>query len=107
MVITEEITNIKNALVEALPIEKLYLFGSYAYGRPTENSDYDFYVLISGDGLKPLDAKIRARRSLSNINRNRDTDILADYIERFEERSKFNTLERKIANEGVVLYKRR
>jgi len=106
MVITEEITSIKNALIEALPVERLYLFGSYAYGKPTESSDYDFYVLISDGGLKPLDAKIQARRSLSNINRNRDTDILADYIERFEERSKFNTLERKIANEGVVLYER-
>ena len=106
MVITEEITNIKNALVEALPVERLYLFGSYAYGSPTENSDYDFYILISSDGLKPIDAKIRARRSLSNINRNRDTDILADYIDRFEERSKFNTLERKIANYGVILYER-
>jgi predicted nucleotidyltransferase len=42
MVITEEITNIMNALVEALPVERVYLFGSYAYGRPTDNSDYDF-----------------------------------------------------------------
>ena len=106
MLITDEITRIKNALIEALPVERLYLFGSYAYGEPTEESDYDFYVLISNDGIKPLDAKIKARRSLSNIDRSKDTDILADYWERFEERSKFNTLERKIANEGVVLYER-
>ena len=106
MVITDEITNIKNALIEALPVERIYLFGSYAYGEPTEDSDYDLYVLISGGVIKPLDAKIKARRSLSNINRSRDTDILADYAERFEERSKFNTLERKIVNEGVVLYDR-
>jgi len=33
MVITEEITNIMNALVEALPDERLYLSGSYAYGK--------------------------------------------------------------------------
>jgi len=106
MVISDEIINIKNAIIEALPVDRLYLFGSYAYGKPTEDSDYDFYVLISGDAIKPLDAKIKARRSLSNINRSRDTDIFADYTERFEERSKFNTLERKIANEGVILYER-
>jgi len=106
MVITDEITKIKNALIDALPIERLYLFGSHAYGEPTEDSDYDFYVLISNDGIKPLDAKIKARRSLSEIDRSRDTDILADYQDRFEERSKYNTLERKIANEGVVLYER-
>jgi predicted nucleotidyltransferase len=74
----------------------LYLFGSYAYGTPTAESDYDFYVLISEGELKPIDAKIKARRSLSNIDRRRDADVLADYKDRFEARSKYNTLERKI-----------
>ena len=106
MVMTDEITEIKNAIIKAFPVEKLYLFGSYAYGTPTEDSDYDFYVLIPAGGIKPIDARIKARRSLSNISRSRDTDILADYKDRFEERSKYNTLERKIAKEGVVLYER-
>jgi len=44
--------------------------------------------------------------SLSGIKRNRDADVLADYSDRFEDRSKYNTLERKIAREGVVLYER-
>ena len=101
-----EIENIKNALLDALHIERLYLFGSYAYGEPTEDSDYDFYVLISNDGIKPIDAKIKARRSLSTIKRSKDTDILADYKDRFDERSKYNTLERKIAKEGIILYER-
>jgi len=106
VVLSNEITQIKNAIIEALPVERLYLFGSYAYGTPTTDSDYDFYVLISEGELKPIDAKIKARRSLSNIDRSKDTDILADYKDRFEARSKFNTLERKIAREGVVLYER-
>ena len=106
MVINEEIIQIRNAIIEALPVEKLYLFGSYAYGTPTEDSDYDFFVLIPNGNLKPIDAKIMARRSLSGIIRNKDSDILADYKNRFEERSKYNTLERKIAREGVVLYER-
>jgi predicted nucleotidyltransferase len=71
---------IKNALVEALPVERLYLFGFYAYGTPTVESDYDFYVLLPEGELKPIDAKIKARHSLSNIDRCRDTDILADYV---------------------------
>ena len=106
MVITEEIQSIINALVAELPVEKLYLFGSHAYGTPTDDSDYDFYLLIPNDGIKPIDAKINARRSLSRINRKRDTDILADYRTRFEERSKYNTLERKVATQGVLLYER-
>ena len=106
MVITDEIRQIRNAIIAALPVEKLYLFGSYAYGLPTEGSDYDFYVLIPDGGIKPIDAKIKFRHSLSGIIRHKDTDILADYKGRFEERSKYNTLERKIAREGVVLYER-
>jgi len=102
----DEITQIKNAIIEALPIDKLYLFGSYAYGTPNEDSDYDFYILLPYGGIKPIDARIKARRSLSGIKRKKDTDILADYSDRFEERRKYNTLERKIANEGVVLYER-
>ena len=106
MIITDEITQIKNAIINALPVEKLYLFGSYAYGTPTESSDYDFYMLLPDGVIKPIDAKIKARRSLSGIVRHKDTDILADYKDRFEERSKYNTLERKIAREGIVLYER-
>jgi predicted nucleotidyltransferase len=106
MVITEEMQNIVNVLIEELPIEKLYLFGSYAYGTPTDDSDYDFYVLIPSGGIKPIDAKINARRSLSRIARKRNTDILTDYKDRFEQRSKYNTLEKKVAKEGLLLYER-
>jgi predicted nucleotidyltransferase len=106
MVVTEEMQNIINALIEELPIEKIYLFGSHAYGTPTDDSDYDFYVLIPNGGIKPIDAKINARRSLSRIKRKKNTDILADYKDRFEERSKYNTLEKKVAMEGVLLYER-
>jgi predicted nucleotidyltransferase len=106
MVMTEEIQNIISVLIEELPIEKIYLFGSYAYGTPTEDSDYDFYVLIPNGSLKPIDARINARRSLSRIKRSRNTDILTDYKDRFDERSKYNTLEKKVAEEGVLLYER-
>ena len=106
MVITEEITQIKDAIIKSLPVEKLYLFGSYAYGTPNEESDYDFYLLIPDGGIKPIDARIKARRSLSAINPDKNADVFADYKDRFEERSKYNTLERKILREGVVLYER-
>ena len=106
MIINNEIIQIKNAILEALPVEKLYLFGSYAYGIPTEDSDYDFFVLIPIGGIKPIDAKIMARHTLSGINRSKDVDIFTDYIDRFRERSMYNTLERKIVREGVVLYER-
>ena len=105
MIITDEITQIKDAIVEALPVVRLYLFGSYAYGTPTEDSDYDFYVLIPRDcGIRPLIAAQTARCALIPLNRQTPVDILADYADRFFERSQLNTLEKTVATEGVVLY---
>ena len=47
-----DIENIKKDIVERLkPLnpEKVILFGSYAYGNPTEDSDIDLYVVTNDD----------------------------------------------------------
>ena len=106
MVLTDEIVQIRDAIIEAIPVETLYLFGSYAYGTPNANSDYDFYAVITDDTMQPFDAAVKARQSLKKINRNTAVDILADSRSRFNERKQFNTLEQKVAREGIVLYER-
>ena len=106
MEVNQEILNIAEAIKQAVPAERIYLFGSYAYGTPNEHSDYDFFMVIPDDGIKPLDAMKQARRSLRSINRKTPVDILADYQSRFSQRSQMNTLERKIAKEGMLLYER-
>ena len=97
---------IRDLIVEAIPVETLYLFGSYARGTQDENSDYDFYVIIPDGSMKPLEAALEARPSLSGMDRRTPVDILADCRSSFEERRQFNTLERRVAREGVVLYER-
>jgi len=104
--INDEIIKIKDSIVNTTPIEKLYLFGSYAYGTPNEDSDYDFFITLPDTGIKPLDAVLQARFALIPLERKIPVDIFADYQSRFDIRSKLNTLERKIANEGVLLYER-
>ena len=100
-----EITAIKDIIVNAVPIEKLYLFGSYANGIPNEDSDYDFYMVIPNDSIRPLDAINMAYLALRGLKR-KPADILAGTVDVFTRRSKGVTLERKIAREGVVLYER-
>ncbi|MFM5987359.1 MAG: nucleotidyltransferase domain-containing protein, partial [Sphaerospermopsis kisseleviana] len=39
--------DITQRLVSALNPEQVILFGSYAYGEPTEDSDVDLLVIIS------------------------------------------------------------
>ncbi|MDR2531681.1 MAG: nucleotidyltransferase domain-containing protein [Oscillospiraceae bacterium] len=41
-----EILKIKDGILSAVNVEKLYLFGSYTNGTPNEDSDYDFYIVI-------------------------------------------------------------
>ena len=106
MVTNEEILKIKDTIVSAVDVEKLYLFGSYAYGTPNKDSDYDFYMVIpNNSGIRPIDATIEAQMSLRSI-KGKAIDILAGTVEIFNRRSQGVTLERKIAREGVLLYER-
>jgi len=105
MVMTDEILQIKDTIIKTVPTEKIYLFGSYAYGTPNDNSDYDFYVVIPDGSMRPLDALGDIYMAMRGMKR-RPADILAGTTEIFERRSKQLTLERTIAEKGVVLYER-
>jgi predicted nucleotidyltransferase len=43
--LTDRINNIKESILKFVPARCIYLFGSYAYGNPTEKSDIDIYVV--------------------------------------------------------------
>ena len=49
----EELTGIISRTVTA---EQVYLFGSYAYGTPNEDSDLDLYVVIPDGSIPPAEA---------------------------------------------------
>lgn len=101
-----EIAAIADMIKNTVDCEKIYLFGSYAYGEPTEDSDLDFYVVIPDDSVRPLEARRRIYRMLGDVKRTMPVDILASRASRFEERRLLPTMERQIAGEGVVLYER-
>lgn len=48
----EKIEEIKNKIINTISPEKIILFGSYADGHPTEDSDVDFVVIWETE-LKP------------------------------------------------------
>ena len=100
-----EILTIKDRIVNAVPLERLYLFGSYANGTPNEDSDYDFYMVIPNNSMRPLDAIGEAYLAMRGM-KVRPVDILAGTAEIFLRRAEGVTLERKIAREGVILYER-
>ncbi|GHV96703.1 hypothetical protein AGMMS50293_30230 [Spirochaetia bacterium] len=105
MAINKEILEIKDVILNSVECEKIYLFGSYAYGMPTANSDYDFYVVLKDDyPEKPIIAMQTIRKSLINFDTKMPIDLLANFKTRFNYKSTQPTLERKIVREGVLLY---
>ena len=101
----DELIIIKNAIIDAVPVEKLFLFGSHANGTQHEHSDYDFYIVVPNDNIRPIDAIGDAQLAMRGM-KVKPVDILAGTVDIFNRRSKQMTIERKIAEEGVLLYER-
>ena len=49
----------------------IYLFGSYAWGKPHEDSDLDFLVVLNDDIHLNLALHIKGKQALKKINCNR------------------------------------
>ncbi|MDR1925150.1 MAG: nucleotidyltransferase domain-containing protein [Planctomycetaceae bacterium] len=104
--IPKQVYEICDRIVSCVEAEQIILFGSYAYGTPREDSDFDFYVVLPDDfPLRPLDAMLTIHRHINDTNFV-PVDILANYKNRYEELNTLPTLERKIKREGVVVYDR-
>ena len=105
MKINDDILSVKDKILETVDnCEKIILFGSYAYGTPTEKSDYDFYVVLNDNDKNPIIVMGEIYWTLAQSPIKVQVDILANYKNRFEIRSKMPTIERTIADKGVILY---
>ncbi|GHT56560.1 hypothetical protein FACS1894109_05910 [Spirochaetia bacterium] len=104
MIINDEIITIKDLIVANADCEQVYLFGSYAYGRPGTDSDYDFYVVLNDGAELPILVMQTLYRSMAGMHRRTPVDILAQYKRTFEERRALLTIERTVVNKGVLLY---
>jgi len=60
------INDIKNRIVAAVDPEKIILFGSYAYGKPSEDSDLDILVIMKSD-LPRYKRSVPIYRALAGI----------------------------------------
>jgi predicted nucleotidyltransferase len=101
---SKEISLMTEAIREAVPTEQIYLFGSFAYGSPKADSDYDFYVVLPNDSVRPTEAIRRIYKALHKVKDRRSVDVLALTKERFDDRRRLLTLEKKVADEGILVY---
>jgi predicted nucleotidyltransferase len=102
--INDEIITIKNLILENADCEQIYLFGSYAFGSPGPDSDYDFYVVLNNSSKKPILVMEDIQCILGKTGIMMPVDIIAQYKTRFDERSKLPAMEQEIVKEGTLLY---
>ena len=102
--IKNDLNIIKESVLQAVPAEAIYLFGSYAYGNPREDSDIDIYVVVP-DGTTELGELYADIIGFIRKNKGRlDLDLLMGCSSVFNRRKDGPTLERMIAQKGAVLY---
>ena len=106
--VNDEILAIKESILKSVGdnCERIILFGSHAYGTPKEESDYDVFVILKDDTEKPILVLQNIYGTLAQNPNYKTVDVLANYKSRFEARSKLPTIERTIAQKGLVLYDR-
>lgn len=104
--VSADLREICRIIVETVETEKIYLFGSFAYGTPHGDSDYDLCVIIPDGTLRPIDAMVEIRRALYPVQKT-PLDILVYRESRFRQRMCEAGMERKIGREGVLLYEGR
>ena len=102
--IQKELDIIKENVLKTVPVEAIYLFGSYAYGNPTKNSDLDIYVVIP-DSIEKNPLIVNAE-ILNNLYKKVKTpfDLLVGKSSTFNERKNGPTLQKTIAKRGVLLH---
>jgi predicted nucleotidyltransferase len=90
-------------LAEVFRPEQIWLFGSHAWGKPTEHSDMDLMVVLSDSDEQPIRRMQRAQRCLSGLGV--ATDVLVKTrreVDRY--RHLRSTLSHKIYSEGRLVY---
>jgi predicted nucleotidyltransferase len=101
MVVQKDITDLTERIVREFHPERIILFGSYAYGDPTDASDVDLLVILpfEGSGIR------KAVEILSRVSPRFPVDLLVRTTEQVRERLTWNDFFlREIMEKGKVLY---
>jgi len=101
--LTETINSIKESVLKFVPAKYIYLFGSHAYGNPTEDSDIDIYIVTPDNAGNLLDLCAKIRGDLSN-KKIFFIDLLLTRESIFDTRKENNIFEKTIYQKGKRIY---
>lgn len=102
--VKSELENLLKEINQVVGVTSIYLFGSYAYGEPTEDSDLDICIVTDDKSKRKVEIMKVIRKAIARVQ-SMPVDLLVYYNDEFNERAKSNcTLESQIFNHGVKLY---
>ena len=112
--IKDDLETLKEIILEKVPTDQIWLFGSYAYGTPHKDSDIDIYtsyfvqstsIVMKDDAqMRELDAMTEVHGGMFDRRMMKPVDILAIKRNRFDYRADKFSMENKIKKEGVKIY---
>ena len=104
---SNELDALVGIIVKTVPVDQIYLFGSFANGTPHADSDFDLYVVLKNEApmreVEAMDAIGLA--TFKNLKRNRPIDLLVHKKDKFLDRSTgISTIEKVVLTEGIKIY---
>jgi predicted nucleotidyltransferase len=103
--IQKELDALTKIIVETVPVEQIYLFGSYAYGTPHKDSDFDIYVVLKDDApMREVEAMDAIGLAIYK-KEPRPVDLLVDKKSKFlYYADSISMIEKTVLNEGIKIY---
>jgi predicted nucleotidyltransferase len=98
------ILRVVEKIVKEYRPKKVILFGSYAYGKPAEDSDVDLLIIKNTD-KRPIDRWIEVKKLLRDTSRSLPVSPLVYTEEEIEERNAIKDFFiEEIFEKGEILY---
>ena len=101
--LADRLDNIKESILKYVPARYIYLFGSYAYGNPSDKSDIDIYIVTPDNvnNFSEIYAKIIGDLGDKKIF---FIDLSLNVESDFNIRKTKNRFEKTIFQKGRIIY---
>ncbi|MFH1831764.1 MAG: nucleotidyltransferase domain-containing protein [bacterium] len=105
MISKETIEEVKNRLVKTYNPVTIYLFGSYAWGTPTEDSDLDLLIVVDSSQERAIKRSFDGYKALWGLEIAKE--IIVYTSDEFEALAQKETsLSYRVKQQGKVIYAR-
>lgn len=102
--IQDELNILKDIIVKTVPVEQIFLFGSFAGGTPHADSDLDLYVVVPDNvNIREIDAMRLIRKAIRD-RKTMPVDVIVGKKDKFNRLKSTPSIERQIVRKGMMLY---